>query len=81
MGAVDDRPRSAVSLPQPSSADTRAHVEDGAHPPMATRIEHAGTSGASSLNTRNLGLRIGADLTAATAAGFLVAPVITIIDR
>jgi len=48
---------------------------------MAARIEHTGKSGASSWNTRNLGPRIGVDLTAATAAGILVAPVITIIDR
>ena len=32
-------------------------------------------------NTRNLPARVGTDLIAAASAGFLVAPIITIIDR
>lgn len=32
-------------------------------------------------NTRNLGWRVGGDVVAAASAGFLIAPIISIIDR
>ncbi|KAL0472477.1 hypothetical protein QR685DRAFT_236879 [Neurospora intermedia] len=41
----------------------------------------ASTSTTSKWNTKNLGLRLGADLVSAAAAAVLVAPVISIIDR
>ncbi|KAI9158245.1 membrane protein [Paramyrothecium foliicola] len=39
------------------------------------------SSTAATWNTRNLGLRLGSDLVGAASAGFLVAPIISIIDR
>ncbi|KAF2805641.1 uncharacterized protein BDZ99DRAFT_466596 [Mytilinidion resinicola] len=72
----EDRSRSA-GLPQESPSSTK----DWNPQALTETINHVGTSDASSWNTRKLGLRIGADVAAASAAGFLVAPVITLIDR
>ncbi len=40
-----------------------------------------GTNAAAKWNTKNLGLRLGADLISAASAAVLVAPIISIIDR
>jgi len=44
-------------------------------------LEEKKKSSATVWNTKNLGLRIGADAVAAGAAGVLVAPIITMIDK
>lgn len=49
--------------------------------PSAPSTTDALKSPAALWNTKNLGLRVGADLTAAATAGALVAPVITAIDK
>jgi hypothetical protein len=41
----------------------------------------SGTGGAAKWNTKNLALRLGADLVSASSAAALVAPIISIIDR
>ncbi|KAF2489522.1 hypothetical protein BU16DRAFT_183935 [Lophium mytilinum] len=72
----EDRSRSAGLPPE-----TPSSTKDWSPEALAGTIKQAGTPDASTWNTRKLGLRICADVTAASAAGFLVAPVITIIDR
>lgn len=45
--------------------------------PLSAGIE----GGEKKYNTKNLGLRLAADATAAASAGVLVAPIITMIDK
>lgn len=57
-------------------------------PPIAKKAAMADVNGVGGItkpklawNTKNLGLRLGADLVSAASAAVLVAPVISIIDR
>jgi hypothetical protein len=50
-------------------------------PSISSPSATATTADARTYNTRKLGLRLSADAAAAAAAGVLVAPVITVIDR
>lgn len=49
--------------------------------PVLPGLKESGKVQRKEYNTSQLGLRIAADMTAALAAGALVAPVITMIDR
>ncbi|KAF2662356.1 hypothetical protein K491DRAFT_584941 [Lophiostoma macrostomum CBS 122681] len=49
--------------------------------PRSQDVAEAAGAAGKSWNTRNLGLRVGADAIAAGAAGVLVAPIITAIDK
>ena len=53
----------------------------GISAPAPTMEPKSGTGGAGKWNTKNLALRLGADLVSASAAAGLVAPIISIIDR
>lgn len=63
-------------FPIPVAAPT---VRPPAIPNTSTTPEDAGPI--TSWNTRKLGLRVGADAVSAGAAGVLVAPIITVIDK
>lgn len=79
-------PSSIVTAITPGAADWRPrYIESNApserkerHDVGESKSEDATTG---QWNTKNLGMRVGADLTAAACAGILVAPIITIIDK
>lgn len=58
-----------MSHPTPSPVNTKWGKQDSPSPPKAQ------------WNTKDLGLRLGADVASAAAAGALTCPLITIIDR
>lgn len=80
MGEESTR-RVVASSRDATVSPVSVHVDSWRPSAIANKMEPIGKSTASSWNTRNLGLKLGADFTAAAAAGALVAPIITIIDR
>jgi len=80
MGEESTR-RVVASSRDATASPASVHVDSWRPSAIASKMEPIGKSTASSWNARNLGLRLGADFTAAAAAGALVAPIITIIDR
>ena len=80
MGEESTR-RVVASSRDATASPVSVHVDSWRPSAITSKMEPIGKSTAPSWNTRNLGLRLGADFTAAAAAGSLVAPIITIIDR
>lgn len=80
MGEESTR-RVVASSRDATVSPVSVHVDSWRPSAITGKMEPIGKSTASSWNTRNLGLRLGADFTAAAAASSLVAPIITIIDR
>lgn len=50
-------------------------------PELVVKAENMAQKVTTKWNTKNLGLRLGADAVGASCAGALIAPIITIIDR
>jgi hypothetical protein len=74
----------AVPPSSPSLAISAAAAAPPATPALMRQPDSAPAAAAPAAkawNTKNLGLRLGSDLAGAASAGFLVAPVISIIDR